>query len=124
MRKLAAGSIATSLVREEEGACLGAIAGSVGELVSLGHDDFGLAISEIWNGLMLMEQEQGRMKVKGGDGDGQVGFGFLMATDTSKKFRLTGSRSFNTMTMYKISTRHPTSSSWPHGISFSRRHER
>ncbi len=43
MRKLAAGSIATSLVREEEGACLGAIAGrSVGELVSLGHDDFGV----------------------------------------------------------------------------------
>ena len=38
MRKLAGSSIATPLVREKEGACLGAIAGSVGELVSLGHD--------------------------------------------------------------------------------------
>ena len=38
MRKLAICSIAASLVREEEGACLGAVACGVRQLISLAHD--------------------------------------------------------------------------------------
>lgn len=44
MRELAIGTIATSLVRKEEGACLRTVACSVGELVSLAHDDIGVAM--------------------------------------------------------------------------------
>jgi len=44
VRELAIGTIATSLVRKEEGACLRTVACSVGELVSLAHDDIGVAM--------------------------------------------------------------------------------